>query len=141
MRPNNIDTEPDFSDDQELKLSPDSERFFHRIIKARVKGDHETELLEAQKLLFLSRRDGEKDFFPDYLGIVSRAWEALGHFDKAASYKEEAFLQVINRPPFPEEKIVNLVSELIVLYQKMGAEDKVKYLCDSHPDYAAKASS
>lgn len=97
-------TEPDFSKSDEFRLSPDREPYLGRIASARLKGDHKTELLEAQKLLFLYRSQGS-DVFIGALRRVASAWESLERSDIAAAYIEEALNQIRDLERYQDSKI------------------------------------
>ena len=115
-------TEPDFSKSDEFKLSPDFEPYLGRIGAARVRGDHETELLQAQKLLFLYRRRGD-DVFIGALSRVARAWESLDRNDIAAAYLEEALNQVKELQRYQESK-ASLIRELQRLLMQLKTIEK-----------------
>ena len=108
--------EPDFSKSEEFRLSPDREPYLGRIASARLKGDHKTELLEAQKLLFLYRRQGS-DVFIGALSRVARAWESLERSDIAAAYIEEALNQIRDLERYQDSKIA-LENEFERLFAK-----------------------
>jgi len=87
-----------------------------------MRGDHETELLQAQKLLFLYRRRGDAVFI-GALSRCSRAWESLHRDDIAVAYLEEAFNQVGELQRHQESK-AGLKGEIQRLYKKMETVEK-----------------
>lgn len=120
-------TEPDFSRAEEFLLSPDSEPYLLRIWRVRKDGDHEEDLLQSQKLLYLYRRLGGQEVCTNALCKVARAWESLDRNDISAAYLEEAFNQVKELQRHQGSKVA-LIGELQRIYESLGITEKMDAL-------------